>query len=222
MKHIVLVEDDPSFGYILSEYLRMKGYGVGWAKSGNEALEMIGKEQPDLAILDVMLPDTTGFELTASIRAKAANIAFIFLTARDLKVDQLKGYQLGADEYITKPVDEEVLVAKIEAILNRKTAQTVHAILNYKSLLLHENERLLKVGHKQFSLSARENDLLKKLMERPGKLVARQELLSMLWGSTDEFSRKSMDVFISRLRKYLQAGSGVQIRNVHRKGFILE
>ena len=122
MKQLVLVEDDNSFGYILSEYLRMKGYHVLWVKDGKQAVEMISAEQPDLAILDVMLPDTNGFELAARIKTLAPLASFIFLTARDLKVDQLKGYQLGADEYITKPVDEEVLVAKIEAILNRKSS----------------------------------------------------------------------------------------------------
>jgi DNA-binding response OmpR family regulator len=222
MKQLILVEDDPSFGYILSEYLKMKGYRILWAKRGGEAQDLIEKEKPDLAILDVMLPDTTGFELADTIKTLSLATSFIFLTARDLKIDQLRGYQLGAEEYITKPVDEEVLVAKIEAILGRKGPAQLLPVLQYKGLMLFDKEQLLKVGEEQHKLSTRENDLLRMLMGRPGSLVGRQELLMQLWGATDEFSRKSMDVFISRLRKYLPADGSVQIRNVHGKGFVLE
>ena len=222
MKDILLVEDDPSFGYILSEYLKMKGYAVQWEKEGHTALKRLKQQPFDLAVLDVMLPDWTGFELAVSVKEIAPRLPFIFLTARDFKIDQLKGYQLGADEYITKPIDEEVLVAKVEVILGRHKQQAPANCLQWKSVQLFYNEQLLEVGGKRFSLSSRENDLLKMLLEQQGKLVSRQLLLSTLWGATDEFSRKSMDVFISRLRKYLKEGGQLQIRNVHGKGFILE
>lgn len=222
MKNILLVEDDPSFGYILSEYLKMKGYAVQWEKEGRAALESLKQQPFALAVLDVMLPDCTGFDLAVPVKEMAPRLPFIFLTARDFKIDQLKGYQLGADEYITKPIDEEVLVAKIEAILGRHQKEVLPAFLQWKSVQLFYSNQLLKVGGKDFSLSSRENDLLKMLLEQQGKLVSRDLLLSFLWGATDEFSRKSMDVFISRLRKYLKEDGQVQIKNVHGKGFILE
>lgn len=220
--NILLVEDDASFGYVLSEYLTMKGYNTTWAKSEKAALEKLHASQYDLAILDVGLPDGNGFDLALSLKIIAPQTSFIFLTARDFKIDQLKGYKLGADEYVTKPIDEEVLVAKIDAILGRRDQKKEVTDLVFDNLILHYKEQILDVGEVRHQLTARENDLLKMLMERQGKLVSRQELLMALWGSTDEFSRKSMDVFISRLRKYLQEGSTIKIRNIHSKGFVLE
>ncbi|MBL6447952.1 response regulator transcription factor [Fulvivirga sp. 29W222] len=219
--HVLLVEDDSSFGYILSEYLTMKSFKTIWVKGEKAASEKLQTAQFDLAILDVGLSDGNGFSLAESLKVICPETPFIFLTARDFKIDQLKGYRLGADEYVTKPIDEEVLVAKIEAIMSRREQQNL-VQLRFSNINLQYKEQLLEVGTNKYRLTTRENDLLKRLMERQGKLVSRKELLTALWGSTDEFSRKSMDVFISRLRKYLQEGSSVRIRNVHGKGFVLE
>jgi DNA-binding response OmpR family regulator len=224
MKELLLVEDDKSFGYILSEYLQMKDFAVSWVQEAEKALKKLQEKNYDLAILDVMLPEMNGFEFAALLKNLAPQLPFIFLTARDMKIDQLKGYQLGAIDYVTKPIDEEVLVAKINAILNRPVRNTVDKPnhLQFEKLTLYFNEQLLKINEREIQLTSRENELLRMLMERQGKLVPRQDILNNLWESTDEFSRKSMDVFISRLRKYLQQDSEVKIRNVHGKGFILE
>ncbi|MCR9252745.1 MAG: winged helix-turn-helix domain-containing protein, partial [bacterium] len=140
--------------------------------------------------------------------------------ARDMKIDQLKGYKLGASEYVTKPIDEELFLAKIEAILSRSSTNQ-SPIIEYKGVELNTQNSSLIVAGKTTNLSNRECDLLADLMRQPQQLIERNILLEKHWESTDEFSRNSMDVFISKLRKYLSS-SDVEIRNVHGKGFILE
>lgn len=224
MKTLLLVEDDRNFGYFLSEYLQMKGFAVDWVKDGKAASAQLEKKSYALAIFDVNLPDMLGYDLAQLLREKQLALPFIFLSARELKIDQLKGFRLGADDYITKPIDEEVLVAKIEAILSRHSGSTEveKEEICFKSLVLFPAEQRLVLKGQEVQLSSRENDLLKMLLLQAGSLVSRHQLLHELWGETDEFARKSMDVFISRLRKHLEPADDIQIRNVHGKGFILE
>ncbi|MEL6941313.1 MAG: response regulator transcription factor [Bacteroidota bacterium] len=221
---LLLVEDDLSFGYVLSQYLELKSYQLDWVKTATEGLKKCQKQQYGLCILDINLPDMDGFELSQHLRKQHPKMPFIFLTARGLKVDKLKGYKLGCDDYITKPIDEELFLVKIEAILKRtekkETAiEATYQIGNYT--YEPQTHRLIFRGEKQ-KLSSKENALLLELVTHQGQLVSRKEVLQKIWGSTDEFSRKSMDVFISKLRKLLGQDDQISIQNVHGKGFILE
>lgn len=219
---ILLVEDDPSFGYILSEYLGMQDFVVDWARSGEEAMESLDKERYQLAILDIMLPGMNGFEFASILRQKEADLPFIFLSAKSLKVDQLKGFQLGAFDYVTKPVDEELLVAKIKALLGQmgqgSSTKGPYQIGDY---VFNPEQFQLEYKGQTNQLTARETELLCLLCEYRPQLLPRKLALQQIWGFSNEFSRKSMDVFISRLRKSLSHDPQVRIDNVHGKGFLL-
>jgi len=222
MVKILLVEDDKSFGYVLSEYMKLKNYQVIWKETVSQAIEALSNTQFNMAVLDINLKQASGFEVAQMIRSEVPNLPFVFLTARDLKIDQLKGYQFGAEEYITKPIDEEVLIAKIEAILSRNSSKTSEEKeLIYKDVMLDVEKRELNSNGITHNLTQRENLLMRYLILKPRELVSRKLILQNLWDSEDEFSRNSMDVYISRLRKLLSK-SNVVIRNVHGKGFILE
>jgi DNA-binding response OmpR family regulator len=222
MVRILLVEDDKSFGYVLSEYIRLKNYQVSWYETVKDAIKALRETEFDLVILDVNLKGESGYEVAELINKQNPELPFIFLTARDLKIDQLKGYKLGAQEYITKPIDEEILIAKVEAILLRNQHNiTAKTELHWQQLHLLVDKRELTVGSEVFQLTERENLLMEILITQPNQLVKRKDILEKLWENQDEFSRNSMDVYISRLRKYLSK-SELKIRNVHGKGFIME
>ncbi len=222
MSHLLLLEDDPSFGYIMSEYLQMQDFTVDWVKSGEEALQVLEEKIYQLAILDVMLPGIDGYELAQTIKKKFKEIPFIFLSAKSLKIDKLKGFKVGAYDYITKPVDEELLVAKIRALLQQMQAtQVPKSTYQIGAYTFVPSLFQLKHPKQTYKLTARETELLTLLCEHQGQLLPRKKALKQIWGNSDEFSRKSMDVFISHLRKYLSQDSEVQIENVHSQGFIL-
>ena len=222
MKEILLLEDDASFGYILSEYLDMQNFKVTWVKSAEAGLIILNKQHFDLAILDIMLPNMNGFEFAAIMKQQANDIPFIFLSAKSLKIDKLKGYKVGAFDYITKPIDEELLVAKINALLRQtQNSSTIASEYNIGDYTFYPN--LFKLSHpsKDIKLTSRETALLELLCQHKNQLLLRKKALKELWGSQDEFSRKSMDVFISHLRKYLNKDKTVSIENIHGKGFVL-
>ena len=224
MKKILLTEDNETLGYILKEYLEMKGFSIHWAKDGKKGWKAFTERPFDLCILDVMMPETDGFTLAGKIKTENQSMPIIFLTAKSLKVDVLKGFNLGADDYIKKPVDEEELVARINAVLSRAQAATTpptapqYTIGNYtfdpknQKLSIEENHRYL---------TEREARLLLMLCKNKGNLTDRATALKNIWGKNDYFNRKSMDVFISRLRKYMAGDPRIKIVNVHGSGFIL-
>ena len=220
MNRILLTEDDQSFGYILSEYLSMHDFQVEWVKSGEEALEKLERNTYQLVILDVMLPGIDGFEIASHIKKQHKDIPFIFLSAKSLRIDQLKGFKLGAYDYITKPVDEELLVAKIRALIGQTSKVDRPSTYELGSYRFHPDLFQLKREEHVQKLTQRENELLLMFCEHEGKLLERKKALQEIWGETDEFSRKSMDVFVSHLRKYLSADDSIKIENVHGKGFI--
>ncbi len=222
MKKILLIEDDPSFGYILTEYLSLHDYQVIWVKSGEEGLKVTENEVFDLGIFDIMLPDKNGYDVAMEIKRSHPYLPFIFLSAKSLKIDKLKGFKVGADDYVTKPVDEELLLAKINAIINR-AQKTINFenIYNIGTYRFNFSTQQLIWNDETIHLTKRESELLRLLCHHQDQLLFRKKALREIWGATDEFSRNSMDVFISRLRKYLHKESGVQIINVHGKGFIL-
>lgn len=219
---LLLVEDDPSLGHMLGEYLELKGFSVLWKKNVEEAIDAVSKEQLDLCILDVSLPSEDGFWLAGEIKKLRPGLPFIFLTARSMKPDVLKGFKHGADDYITKPVDEEELVARLEAILRRtETRQEIKEEHVLGKLVFHPVKQELIKGKERIYLTKKESQLLTMFCNHPGELIPTDQILRELWGRNDFFNRRSMDVFISRLRKKLQADPGLEIANVHGKGFIL-
>ena len=225
-RNILLVEDDESLGYLLSEYLKMKDFEITWSKKSDEVLTLIEKHDFDLIILDVMMPGMDGFTLAAKIKQSFAVIPFIFLTARSLKVDVLKGFSLGAVDYLKKPIDEEELVVRINTLL--KTLQTNQTgsfnrsrfeLGNY--IYNHDNQQLT-FKKKVIQLTVRENTLLYLLVSKQNEICTHKEILNSIWGKNDYFNKKSLNVFISRLRKYLSEDPAITIENIHNQGFILK
>ncbi len=222
--HILLVEDDESFGYILREYLQIHEFNVTLATNGEEGLQAFRKGSYELCILDVMLPAKDGFTLAKEIRQLDQDTPFIFLTAKTLKVDKLKGFRLGCDDYVVKPIDEELFIARVHAIIKRSAGRVhnssdSHQIGQYT--FDFSNHSLELNGHTQ-RLTEKEARILLMLCERKNEVLDRRKALQSIWGESDFFNRKSMDVFIHKLRKYLDKDPSIRITNVHGKGFVLE
>jgi DNA-binding response OmpR family regulator len=227
MSKILLAEDDESFGYILKEYLEMNGFEVTWTKDGNDGLKKFENGLFDLCVLDIMMPEKDGFTLAKEIREIDSDVPFIFLTAKALKVDKLKGFRLGCDDYVVKPVDEELFIARVRAIINRSSAQAGQLLSDCNTFWIgkyHFNprEQTLILDKKATKLTTKETKVLKMLCQQKNQLVDRPKILKLVWGQNDFFNRKSMDVFIHKLRFKLKDDPAVKVSNVHGKGFILE
>ena len=225
-KKLLLIEDDPTLGYLLSEYLQMNGFEVVWAKTGALGLETLDQHLFDLAILDVSLPDMDGFRVASKIKENTAQLPFIFLTARALKVDVLKGFALGAVDYLKKPIDEEELVVRIKNLINRlpqeQEAPVQERVLQLGKYTLNKETQELSIEEYTQKLTNRELDLLVYLIQHKNELCTHKAILLKLWGANDYFNKKSLNVFVSHLRKYLQEDPSLSIENIHRKGFILK
>lgn len=220
---ILLVEDDQILGYALKTYLEMHDFSVEWKQDGLLGKDAFSREAFDICILDVMMPKMDGFQLAEEIKKENIDIPLIFLTARSMKIDKLQGFQKGADDYIVKPVDEEELIARIHAVLKRaqpKQEQKVN--FHIGSLHFDWKIRRLGAGDTTFILTEKEADLLRMLCEKKNQLLDRKEILQKIWGDVDYFNRRSMDVHIAKIRKYLLHDPQVKIINVHGKGYILE
>ena len=201
--HLLLVEDDPSLSYLLKEYLSMNGFTITAVTTAKDGLKALEAHLFQLAILDVMLPDQDGFELARTIRSQFPDIPFIFLTARSLKVDVLKGFSIGAIDYLKKPIDEEELVVRIKNLLQRmetqpmgKTEEQIHRLGKFT---FHVKNQQLQLGKEIISLTKRESELLQFLWAHKNNLCSHKEILNLLWGKNDYFNKKSLNVFISRL-----------------------
>ncbi|HEY9170232.1 MAG TPA: response regulator transcription factor [Lutibacter sp.] len=223
---ILLVEDDSNFGTVLKDYLSLNDYKVTLAKDGLEGLIMFKNDDFDLCILDVMMPRKDGFSLAKDIRATNAEVPIIFLTARTMKEDVLKGYQSGGDDYLNKPFDSEVLLYKIKAILQRKeTEQTIEEdIFEHKIGKFEFNSKLRHLsydGGEVQKLSPKESKLLKLLTTHKNDLMPRELALTKIWRDDNYFTSRSMDVYIAKLRKYLKLDPSVEILNIHGEGFRL-
>ncbi len=219
-KKIFLVEDDLSFGSVLKSYLEINDFEVIWVDDGKFAMERFRKEQFDLCILDVMLPNIDGFTIAESIRDINTDIPLIFLTAKKLKTDVLTGYGIGADDYITKPFDTDILLAKIKAIIGRnKEGRITGDILHIGKFTFNRKLRTLCDNKDEKKLSPKESQLLELLAETPNSLLSRETALKTIWGSDDYFTARSMDVYITKLRKYLISDPSIQIKNIHGAGF---
>jgi len=221
---ILLCEDDPNLGMVLKNYLELNDYDVILERDGRLGLAVFQREKFDLCLLDVMMPHMDGFTLAEEIRNINPDVPLFFLSAKTMKDDIIQGYKLGADDYITKPFDSEVLLLKIRAILkrneelNRESANVEYDLGKY-----HFNPRLreLSVNGKTQTLSPKENELLKMLAEYKNDLLPREAALKRIWGSDTYFNGRSMDVYIAKLRKYLKEDPAIEIVNIHGNGFRL-
>ena len=225
-KKILLVEDDPNFGTVLRDYLTMNSYDVVHAKNGMEGFEKFKKDDYDLCILDVMMPYKDGFTLAKEIREKNTDVPIVFLTAKAMKEDVLKGYKVGADDYLNKPFDSEVLLMKIKAIMQRKSSDSVADSKQFEFEIggFHLNSKLRFLKYKggdSIKLSPKENDLLRLLALHENDLMPRELALTKIWRDDNYFTSRSMDVYIAKLRKYLKLDEYVEILNIHGEGFRL-
>jgi len=222
--NILLVEDDPNLSLVLQDYLEMLGYQTVLAKDGDEGLKTFVLGKFDLCILDVMMPKIDGFSLAEEIRNKSIDIPIIFLTAKSLKEDRIKGFQKGCDDYITKPFSTEELSLRIEAILRRCRSQEVSDVVSFEigNYLFDYSNMMLTLDKENQKLTKKETELLRLLCLNKNKLLSREKALKNIWGDDDYFIGRSMDVFITKLRKYLKADPRISITNVHGTGFKLE
>lgn len=224
-KRIFFVEDDLSFGSVMKSYLELHDYHVEWVNDGKYAVDRFKAAEFDLAILDVMLPNIDGFTIGKEIKVLKPAFPLIYLTAKTLKEDILQGYGIGADDYVTKPFDSEVLLAKLQAILSRsETDVQKHSAEIYNIGLYKFNYRLrtIEIGNSKNKLSPKEAGLLRLLCLNKNELLQREDALQKIWGGDDYFTARSMDVYVTKLRKYLKDDPAVEIKNIHGSGFILE
>ncbi|MBN2742932.1 MAG: response regulator transcription factor [Marinilabiliaceae bacterium] len=221
---ILLVEDDPSMGFLLVDFLESNRFEVVLCVNGRDGLAAFQSRSFHFCILDVMMPEMDGFTLAENIRARNKTVPIIFLTARTLKVDKIKGFNLGVDDYVTKPFDEDELLCRIRAILNRTGQPTVSetdSVHSIGSFRFDADNQLLVINEVSRRLTQKENEVLKYLCRHKNQVVRRDDLLGAVWGKIDYFNGRSMDVFITKLRKYLQDDPRVNIENIPKVGFVL-
>ena len=221
---ILLCEDDPNLGLVLKNFLELNDFDVVLERDGRLGLAAFQREKFDICLLDVMMPKMDGFMLAEEIRDINPDIPLFFLSAKSMKEDQIKGYKLGADDYITKPFDSELLLFKIKAILKRNEEQNRElANVEYDLGKYHFIPKLreLSLGEQKHTLSPKENELLKMLCEYKNDLLKRELALKKIWGNDNYFNGRSMDVYIAKLRKYLKDDMDVEIVNIHGDGFKL-
>jgi DNA-binding response OmpR family regulator len=220
---ILLAEDDLNLGILLVDYLETEGFDVKLCKDGELALKVFRGSQFDLCLLDVMMPKMDGFSLAKEIRLANREVPVIFITAKSMKEDKLKGYGLGADDYITKPFDEEELLWKINAVIRRipeHQAGCRTRIVSIGTFAFDAVNQSLIIGGKTKRITERECEILNYLSARRNIVIKREDLLKDLWGENDYFLGRSLDVFITKIRKYLKDDPMVSIENVFGVGFI--
>ncbi len=221
---ILLCEDDSNLGLVLKNFLELNEYEVTLERDGRLGLGAFQREKFDLCLLDVMMPNVDGFTLAEEIRDIDPDVPLFFLSAKTLKEDILHGYRLGADDYITKPFDSDVLMHKIKAIIKRNEEDNkITDNLEFELGAYHFNPKLreLKFNEHTQILSPKENELLKMLAEHKNDLLTREKALKKIWGSDTYFNGRSMDVYIAKLRKYLKEDPSIEIVNIHGNGFRL-
>jgi DNA-binding response OmpR family regulator len=221
---VLLCEDDTNLGMVLKNYLELNDYDVILERDGRLGLAAFQREKFDICLLDVMMPHMDGFTLAEEIRDVDPDMPLFFLSAKTMKEDIIAGYKLGADDYITKPFDSEVLLHKIKAILKRNEEENrIAENLEFDLGSYHFNPKLRELSHAGImqTLSPKENELLKMLAEHKNDLLPREQALKRIWGSDTYFNGRSMDVYIAKLRKYLKDDANIEIVNIHGNGFRL-
>ncbi|MFK7951676.1 MAG: response regulator transcription factor [Ekhidna sp.] len=223
MAKILLAEDDENLGFMIQDNLQSEGFEVDWLKNGQSALASFETSSPDLCLIDIMMPKMDGFELAKSIRVKNDLIPILFLTAKSLEEDRLHGFEIGGDDYITKPFSMKELTYRIGVFLKRN--QVVHKsevkVYSFGATTLDTVNLILTTKEGTNALTQMEGQLLQLLLENQNQLVSREHILETIWGENDYFKGRSLDVFITRLRKHLKPDSSIEIRNHHGVGFSL-
>lgn len=218
---ILLVEDDLNLSYLLRENLTSKGFSVTLATTGEHGLQLIQNNEFDICIFDVMLPEVDGFSLARQFKKLCGNRPFIFLTARVLEKDKIEGFEIGADDYVVKPFSFKELYFRISAILRRTTGNLAgaDAVLEIGKHKFHPDQRILKTGKEEKKLSQREAGLLEVLIKNRDNYVTRSQILKTVWGNDDYFTGKSMEVYITKLRKLLKDDPQIEIENLYGTGY---
>lgn len=222
---ILLLEDDPNLGFVIREHLEAHGFSVMLRANGVDGLTETSKARFDLLLVDVMMPKKDGFTFTKEFRAKDTATPIIFLTAKALKEDRVQGFRIGGDDYVTKPFSIDELLLRIKAVLRRTKgavpADDGEGTYRIGKLTFDARRQLLTGAKTEQNLTSREAQLLRMLASRPNRLVERTEILKSVWGDDTIFNGRSLDVFVSKLRKYLAADPAVEIKNAHGKGYRL-
>ena len=220
---ILLVEDDSNLGSITSDYLIAKGFSCNWEQNGELGYKSFVKNQYDIVILDVMMPIKDGFSTAKDIRGIDKKIPIIFLTAKSMKEDTLRGFDIGADDYITKPFNMEELVARINAVLRRSSLVSEYHYDDIKigAFIFNPKKQILSKDDFSVNLTTKESELLTLLFKNKNDILERNHALKAIWGDDNYFNGRSMDVYIAKLRKYLKHDEKIQIINVHGRGFKL-
>ena len=221
--HILLCEDEESLGMLVREYLQAKGYDAELFLDGEAGYKAFMKGKYDMCLLDVMMPKMDGFDLAREIRLINADVPIIFLTARNLKDDILEGFKLGADDYLTKPFSMDELVYRMEAILRRVRAKSQRVVAQYQlgNFTFDTRRQTLSIGDKQTKLTTKESELLTMLCTHVNDVLERELALKTIWIDDNYFNARSMDVYITKLRKHLKDDPNIEINNVHGKGYRL-
>jgi DNA-binding response OmpR family regulator len=219
-KQILLVEDEENFGSLLQNYLRLSGHKVDWVKDGTTGYSTFVSGKYDVCIFDIMMPYMDGFQLTEKIRARGSQTPIIFLTAKKMREDMIKGYKAGADDYLNKPFDIEILLLKLEAIFSRDTINEPHeSKFSIGQFLYEVNPRSLTINGDSKKLSPKEGALLEMLCTHINDVLPREKALIEIWKEDNYFTTRSMDVYIAKLRKHLKEDESVRIENVHSSGY---
>jgi len=221
---ILLLEDDKNLGAIIEEHLKLNGFNVTLCSNGEIGLKAYKQKIFDLCLVDIMMPKVDGFTFARTVRQSSEEIPIVFLTAKSLQEDKIEGFKIGCDDYITKPFSIEELLLRIRAVLKRVKKSSLESdrhqftlgSFNYDS-----NTRLLTGKDQEYKLTSKEAELLKLLCLNINQILTREDALRNIWGDENYFSGRSMDVFISRLRKYLSSDQQIEIVNIHSKGFRL-
>ena len=222
---ILLVEDDMNLGFVIQDNLKMNGYDVVLSQDGKAGLKAFGEGKYDLCLLDIMMPKKDGFGVAADIRKIDRHVPIIFLTAKTMVEDKIKGFKIGADDYITKPFSAEELILRIDAVLRRSSSQNSDSSITTYQIGLYTYDAsnyTLQFQGETKKLTKKEAEILKILCENKDKVVERNLVLNLVWGDDSYFNGRSLDVFITKLRKYLKNDEAVKITNIHGVGFKLE
>ncbi len=224
-QQILLLEDDPNLGFVLQEHLESNGFAVVLKTNGEEGIGVARQKRFDLCLVDVMMPKKDGFSFARDFRARDANTPLIFLTARSLKEDRIEGFRSGGDDYITKPFSMEELLLRIQAVLRRTSKPdpipSAGSVVRIGKFHFDAAKQILHSGSTKQRLTAKESELLELLFSRKNTLIARNDILSRIWGDDSYFNGRSLDVFISKLRRYLASDRSIEIKNVRGKGYKL-
>ncbi len=221
---ILLVEDDLNLGYVIKDNLTEKGFEISLCEDGEKAIDAFESQEFDLCILDIMLPKIDGFSVAEKIRSTDQETPILFLSAKSMKEDKINGFKIGGDDYITKPFSIEELVLRVEVFIKRSggTLPAQPSTFEIGAFTFDHSNLLLANGDNKRTLTQKESDILHMFCSKPGIVLKREEILNKVWGDDDYFLGRSLDVFISKLRKYLREDSSLEIINYHGVGFKLD